>query len=405
MIEGEIPKNEEKRLEALYSYNILDTFPEEEYDAITKIASEICDTPIALVSLIDPTRQWFKSHHGLGASETPREFAFCAHAINTPEELFIIPDATKDERFHDNPLTTDAPNVIFYAGAPLNTSDGHSLGTLCVIDTKPRKTLTQGQQESLKALAKQVVSQLELRKKNIKLEQANSEISRLNDQLNHFAYRLTHDLKSPTRGIKSLVDLIKDDHHNLFTNNDEAKEWLNLIDSRAIYMDSLIQEILNFTRITNEKIDYTEFSIDETIQNVLKNCGEDINLNLINCNQTITHSEIGFIQVIQNLLTNSKKFTNKSVCEVKLNFSEDTDYYHFIYEDNGPGIDEKYWEKVFIMFETLDENNFTNTGIGLATVMSIVKRLGGDVLLKKRENDLDGVRFDFKVSKQRFIAN
>lgn len=401
MIEGTIPQNEEKRLEALYSYTILDTIPEEEYDAITKIASEICDTPIALVSLIDPTRQWFKSHHGLGASETPREYAFCAHAINTPDELFIIPDATKDERFHDNPLTTDAPDVIFYAGAPLNTSDGYSLGTLCVIDTKPRKNLTDGQKESLKALAKQVMSQLELRRKNRKLEQANKEVSRLNEQLNHFSYRLAHDLKSPTRGIKSLVDLIKEDHYNVFDKG-EAKKWLELIDSRAVYMDSLINEILTFTKITNDKVVFEEFHIKEKIEYILKNCDIEVplSLELINCDQTIKHSEIGFIQIIQNLLTNSKKFTDKSSCEVTITFSEEKENYHFRYEDDGPGIDEKYWHKVFVMFETLDDDNFKNTGIGLATVKSIINRFGGEISLQKRTNNNRGVCFEFTIPKE-----
>ncbi|MEZ0128960.1 GAF domain-containing protein [Flavobacterium sp. LBUM151] len=117
MYKPEIPHNEDRRLEALDAYKILDTLPEEEYDALTKIAAAICGTPIALVTLVDHTRQWFKSHHGLNATETPRDYAFCAHTINTPDELFIIPDATKDKRFHDNPLTTNDPNVIFYSSS------------------------------------------------------------------------------------------------------------------------------------------------------------------------------------------------------------------------------------------------------------------------------------------------
>jgi hypothetical protein len=392
------PKNEEKRLEALYRYNILDTLPEEEYDTITKIASEICDTPIALVSLIDPTRQWFKSHHGLGATETPRDYAFCAHSILEPDELFIIPDATKDERFYDNPLTTGEPHVIFYAGAPLNTADGYSLGTLCVIDTKPRESLTDGQKTSLKALAKQVMSQLELRRKNNKLEKANKEILRLNEQLNHFAYRLTHDLKTPIRGINSLVDFIKQDHHELFKNT-EAQKWINLISSRAVYMDSLIEEILEYTKATNSNINFENFNIKKLLENVLKNCDVErkISVDLEKLDINISHSKIAFVQIFQNLLTNSKKFNDKDSCNVTITCKAVKGEYVFIYEDNGPGISEKYWDKVFVMFETLDDSNIKNTGIGLATVKSIVNRLGGEIHLKKRKNEEEGVCFKFSL--------
>ena len=211
MKSAEILENEEERLKILDSYKILDTLPEEDYDAIAKIASSICNTPIALISLIDKDRQWFKSNHGLEARETPRELAFCAHSILNPDELFIINDATKDERFYDNPLTTENPHVIFYAGAPLNTSDGLALGTLCVIDNKPND-LNESQQESLKLLANQVVGLLELRKKNEELKSVNNKVTQLNEQLNSFAFRLTHDLKSPISGVNFLLNVLKEDH-------------------------------------------------------------------------------------------------------------------------------------------------------------------------------------------------
>ena len=170
MIKPIIPKNESARIEALNGYSLLDTLPEKDFDDITVLASQICQTPISTITLIDSNRQWFKSQNGLVSNDAPREFSFCAHAIND-SEIFIIPDSTKDNRFADNPLVTGEPHIIFYTGMPLITKDGYALGTLCVTDVKPRK-LSKVQQQALLALSNQVMQLFELRRKNILLEQA-----------------------------------------------------------------------------------------------------------------------------------------------------------------------------------------------------------------------------------------
>jgi len=168
--------NEKARLQALRKYRILDTDPEKAFDDLTILASHICETPVALISLIDSDRQWFKSKVGVNISETPREVSFCSRAIEQ-SELFVVPDASKDPRFSSNPFVVSEPKIRFYAGAPFCSSDGHPLGTLCVVDLVPRQ-LTSGQENALLALSRQVQAQFELRKNLMELRVALDERDR-----------------------------------------------------------------------------------------------------------------------------------------------------------------------------------------------------------------------------------
>jgi hypothetical protein len=169
-MKANVPTREAARIEALRQYKILDTPSEQAYDDITALAAFICDVPIALISLVDSDRQWFKSKVGLKVDETSRDVSFCAHAILS-ESIMIVNDALCDERFGDNPLVTCAPKIRFYAGVPLKTPKGHSLGTFCVIDHQPRE-LSELQVRTLEALARQVVIQLELKRTSTQLADA-----------------------------------------------------------------------------------------------------------------------------------------------------------------------------------------------------------------------------------------
>ncbi|MGD1086980.1 MAG: GAF domain-containing protein [Verrucomicrobiota bacterium] len=170
-----IPTNESRRLEALRSYQILDTAPEPMFDDVALLASSICGTPIALMSLVDSQRQWFKARVGLDTRETPREHAFCAYTILGVETM-VVEDASTDERFAQNPLVTSPPHIRFYAGAPLIDRDGNALGALCVIDRKPRH-LADLQRKSLETLGRTVVAHLELKRVSAQLAESLSELT------------------------------------------------------------------------------------------------------------------------------------------------------------------------------------------------------------------------------------
>ncbi len=204
-----LPEDEAERLAELERHEVLDTPPEGAFDDLTRLASRICETPVSLVSLVDEHRQWFKSRTGTEATETPREQAFCAHAILRPEELFVVEDSLQDRRFRDNPLATGDAPVRFYAGMPLVTSSGHALGTLCVIDHRPRR-LSEAQRESLRILADQVVTQLELRRACRELEAERDRADRATAARDALLERLARDVRSPLDLLEGLGERLRD---------------------------------------------------------------------------------------------------------------------------------------------------------------------------------------------------
>lgn len=398
MIAPSIPYNERKRQKAVESYGLLDTEEEEKYDNITSIISQICDAPIALITLLDKERNFLKSHLGVPFNESPRNISFCGHTINEDNPMMIVEDARKDDRFHDNPLVKDY-NAIFYAGVSLVNKDGYKLGTLCVYDHKPR-TLNTEQKNVLQSLAKQVVMLFEQRIQNDELRLLRDSLERKNKNLEKFAAVVSHDLKSPVNNIISLTDLLKEENQEL---SEDSLMYIEYLQQSSASLRNYIDGVLSFYK--SDEL----FGLDKKtvkIQQLIEDCkhivdaNNQVNIRLDSTIETIFINESAIKQVLINLLTNAIKYNDKDVVKIQLRCSEDEDYYYWTIKDNGIGIPEDSLSKIFDLFEKVggvDRFGNQGNGIGLATTKKILTTLGGTINATSVLGE--GTTFTFTIEK------
>ena len=391
---------EEERLAALQSYDILDTAEEEDFDELTVLASAITHTPIALISLVDKERQWFKSHTGLGARETPIEQSFCAHAIASYDDIMEVEDAHEDPRFADNPLVTGDLNITFYAGVPLVNEDGYALGSLCVIDHEAKK-LNQEQRIALKILAKQVVNRLELRRKNIALQKANQELRDSNMFILKFASTAAHDIKNPLSSILLTSQALKMRLQKL--GDEGCVKLVDLNISSTKNLVNLLNEMLEYSKspslLLQKKGDVSLLDVLNRVASLI-NVPSNFKIELPPIDAYLNISVVALEQIFINLLTNAIRYNNKNDCFIKVRFTNDKNYYRFEVEDNGIGIKPENHDKIFgdnFTLEILDRNNEKGTGIGLSTVKALVMALQGSIHLTSVINK--GTTFYFSVKK------
>ncbi|WP_412468312.1 ATP-binding protein [Pedobacter sp. KLB.chiD] len=379
---AKLPENEKQRLEALESYQIMDSLPEEDFDELTKMASQICGTPIALITLVDSSRQWFKSKLGIDVQQTPRTHAFCAHTIIDPTGVMVVSNAREDQRFAENPLVTGDPNIAFYAGISLLTPEGMPLGSLCVIDTIPR-TLDEQQLWSLKVLGKQVIAQMELRKKLSLLCETNRRLAETNQFMQQFATTAAHDIKNPLTTISMSAELLtrhldnsgdKKGHKLALTSLNGIKALRKLINDMLDY--SIRPEILT---VQHELIELNSF-LRKTVS--MLSIPENVNISYPEAKIEISTSSIALQQIMINLLTNSVRYNDKQTCLIHIDCVIIDDLAQITIIDNGMGIRKEELERIFqrnVTLNTSDRFAQSGTGIGLATVKLLVEKLGGQI--------------------------
>ncbi|MFO7822905.1 MAG: ATP-binding protein [Cyclobacterium sp.] len=387
----EVPVNEKLRLRELESYNIIGAAEEDDFDFLTSMAAQICKTKISLISLVTHEKQCFLSHHGLETSESPRDFSFCAHAINHPDQCFVVEDARTDVRFFDNPLTTGKPHVIFYAGMPLVNSNGFPLGTLCVIDDKPAR-LTDEQLQQLQMLARQTVKLLELRRSQI-------ELGHLNEELEQFAYIAAHDLKEPLRGITASLSILQKKYSEQLDN--KAHVYIDHAYKSAKRMKKLITDILDFSN--TGKVGQDQIDLNDLMDIVFSTFNQDHAKDPVKLSKSdlpvVTGDASSFIQLFTNLIDNAIKYQPEgNVAEIKVEACEDEATWTFSVADNGIGIAPEYQEKVFEVFKRLHtDTEYSGSGIGLANCKKIVKAMGGKIWYEN--NQPTGTIFKFTLPK------
>lgn len=404
-----LPPNEEARLRALHEYEILDTPPEQAYEDLVQIASSICGTSIAAVSLIDRDRQFFKASKGLEFRETPRELSFCSFTILDPESLLVVEDATKDPRFLGNDLVTDVPHIRFYAGAPLVTEGGEAIGSLCVIATEP-KSISAEQKAALAALARQTMAQLELRRSNRLIERQAHELERALDATeqamqarSQFVSNMSHEIRTPLNGVLGMTDLL---------------ESTNLSDRQRRYVSMIRQSGEGLLNVLNGLLEVSQSANASTeIQTPVRGLIEEIvalmqpaavtkrlRLNARVDDGLAVPVEVDAMrvrQILTNLVGNAIKFTTDGWVEVRAKIvGSETDRVRvrIEVEDTGVGMPTPTTGDGFQKYEESDvarSHTFGGAGLGLSITRRFVESLGGT--LEFRTEAGIGTTFAFEI--------
>lgn len=400
-MKAQLPANEEERLKKLYEYEILDTEREKDFDQITELASLIFETPIALITLIDKERQWFKANIGLDDNETHRDHSFCAHALHE-QKVMVVNDATKDKRFFDNPYVLNNPHVRFYAGAPLVTPEGLILGTLCVIDRKPRE-LNQIQEKALEALSREIIARFELKKKlkenkrlldeltiiHQKQLETEKELIKNNKSKDKLFSLLAHDLKGPFQSILGFSEILATTAEEMTT--EEIVSSANNIYHSAQDYFFLLSNLLSWAKLQFGGINIVKKKINlhdkvEEVFKQLKNTANDKGVLLINeipNDETIYSESFLFNSVLLNLLSNGIKFTPKGG-NVKVSFEKSDCEVNIIIKDSGIGMLQEDIDKILQneSFSKKGTNNEQGTGLGMLLICDSINKLGGKLSIK-----------------------
>lgn len=374
MIVAPKPKNDEARSQIAKAYAELGEVERSALNEIAELASRICGAPISLVTFITDSDQLIKGSVGLGIDRTSRDDSFCSHAI-LGDELFQIEDTWEDERFHDNPLVTEEPNIRFYAGMPIETVDGENLGSLCVIDREPRK-LTEDQIMALKVLSEQVMKRLELSKVQKQLEERNEALEKISHLRSRLLGVLAHDIRGPLSSIRVIVDLLKGGE----LTEDEKNDLGDSLDTVMDQTDSLLENILEWGKtalIDNGQ--ESEVNVAEVIHDVVQLAELQAGLKRLRLISTVHLAERPRMNEnvlrlsLRNLVGNAIKFSQDSTIEI--NAEKEGSNLNLSVTDHGTTLTEEMRQKILsnrVIRSTSGTKGEKGTGLGLSFVKELL---------------------------------
>ncbi len=394
MSKAPMPPDESARIAELKSFRILDTSAEQSYDDITRLAAQICDTPIAMVSFVDTDRQWFKSRVGLKPTETTREIAFCAHAVMDSDEMLIVPDATADARFADNELVVSDPMIRFYAGVPLATESGHAIGTLCVMDHKPR-SLTEQQRQALEALARQVMTQLSLRQALDHVNQQQIELAKAIRQRDTLVAAISHELRTPLTAVLGYIDVLRETEGQIA--DDERKEFLTTAAGQAEELSHIIDDLLVAARLEQKtlKITRVPVNLQAQVAQVVEGL-ETPESHTIEVQATPVRAwgDPGRVrQIVRNLITNAVRYGGP---DIGIHTYSNGNTAHIRVLDNGDPIPGGDIDTIFSPYRVSSSRNVAagSIGLGLAISRQLANLMDGDITY--RHDDANSI-FDLEL--------
>jgi signal transduction histidine kinase len=388
------------KIKALIETDLLDSEPEKMFDDIAEIASKICEMPIALLSLLDIDRQFFKSNLGINLKEAPIEQSFCKIAFQNPGEILIVEDARLDARFKNNLLVKGYPLVVSYYGVPLTSKDGISYGTLCVMDNKV-KILNEEQKQQLLKLSKQVEHLIELKVTNKLLKYYQAKIELYSKNMEEFAYLAAHDLKAPIRKIDAFAKLLEKKYLNLWDIKD--KKYFSFIHDSSKKMNELISDLLEYSKSNMDLENAVDFDLQKLIVGLFDSWtyGATNPKLVFICNEmpTIYSSKIAFTVLFTNLINNAIKYQKiNSTPKIEINWIADDTYWIFTIKDNGIGIEPEYFDQIFKPFKRLHSSaDYQGNGLGLAACIKIIDKLKGQISVNSIIDE--GTTFTLKIPK------